>query len=91
MLAALCQNFWTNSIVTDQEHQPQFEDDNSQGCNDVSSQKFTDVSEKPVTSTCKVDALEMDETYALCIRMEVMVVFVLVAIAVDHSVVGNFN
>jgi hypothetical protein len=68
-------NFETNSIVPDQEHQPQYEDDYSQGCNDVF-QKFTDVSEKPVTSICKVEALKMDETYALCIRIEVMVVSV---------------
>jgi len=47
-----------------------------QGCTDVSSQKFTDVSEKPVTSICEVEALEMDETYALCFRMEVMAVSV---------------
>jgi len=69
-------NFETNSIVPDQEHQRQYEDDHSQGCNDVLFQKFTDVSEKPVTSICKVEALKMDEAYALCIRMEVMVVSV---------------
>lgn len=69
MLAASCPKLFNNSIVPDQEHQPQYEVDLSQGWNDMSSQKFTDVSEKPVTYICKVEALEMDETYALCIRM----------------------
>jgi hypothetical protein len=70
------QNFRINSIVLDHDHQPQFEDDHLQGYNDLSSQKFTDVSVKPVTSICKVETLEMEETYALCSRMEVMVVSV---------------
>jgi len=57
----------------------------------VLSQKFTDVSENPVTSICKVEALEMDETCVMHSYGGYGGVCVLVAIADDHSVVGNFS